>query len=241
MNSPVELWKKHPDIDKIEVSSFGRVRSVKGHYYTSCHDHGGYLLVGFRMNGKHVSKLVHRLVAQAFIPNPNNLPQVNHKDSDRTNNNVSNLEWCNNSYNQIYMEKFGISNTESRGKPVFAINLTTLEVSRFRSQHEAERALGVYQANINSVIRGRYKQTGGYWFVNDDGHKDAQIQQKIVEGQQAVAQKQAEVDAKQQTINDLTSKLEAAKQANNGLSQAIKDAQSIKDYSDQAVKSVSAK
>lgn len=83
MSIPVEFWKKHPDIEKIEVSSFGRVRSVKGHYYKSLLDSHGYLQVGFRVNGKHVSRFVHRLVAQAFIPNPNNLPQVNHKDCDR--------------------------------------------------------------------------------------------------------------------------------------------------------------
>jgi len=228
---PVEFWKKHPDIEKIEVSSFGRVRSVKGHYYKSLHDSHGYLQVGFRVNRKHVTKFVHQLVAQTFIPNPNNLPQVNHKDCDPTNNNASNLEWCNNSYNQIYREKFGVSATESRGVPLFAINLTTLKVSKYRSQHEASRVLGIHQANVNNVIRGRYKQTGGYWFTNDYGHKDAHIQQKIAEEQRVV----------EQTINDLTFRLEAAKQRNNDLSQAIKDAQSIKDYSDQAVKSVSAK
>jgi len=226
-----EIWKAHPDIVGIEVSTLGRVRSVKGHYYKSLNDSHGYLQVGFRVNRKHVTKFVHQLVAQTFIPNPNNLPQVNHKDCDPTNNNASNLEWCNNSYNQIYREKFGVSATESRGVPLFAINLTTLKVSKYRSQHEASRVLGIHQANVNNVIRGRYKQTGGYWFTNDYGHKDAHIQQKIAEEQRVV----------EQTINDLTFRLEAAKQRNNDLSQAIKDAQSIKDYSDQAVKSVSAK
>lgn len=109
MISQVELWKKHPDIDKIEVSSFGRVRSVKGCYYTSSPYTGGYLKIGFSVNGKRVTKKVHRLVAQAFIPNLNNLPMVNHKDGNRTNNNVSNLEWCTASYNAKYREKYGES------------------------------------------------------------------------------------------------------------------------------------
>lgn len=177
MISPVELWLAHPVIDKLEVSSFGRVRSVKGHYYKSNPDHGGYLIVCFRMNGKLVTKKVHRLVAETFIPNTNNLPQVNHKDSDRTNNNTSNLEWCDSYYNQKYREKFG----EALGHSVFAINLKTLEVSRFPSQIEAGRELGVFQQNINAVIKGRLKQTHGYWFTNADEKGDDVIKHKLEE------------------------------------------------------------
>jgi len=179
MNSTVELWKKHPDYAGIEVSSFGRVRSVKGHYYKSRHDKDGYLIIQFRMNGKRVDKKVHRLVAQAFIPNPNDLPEVNHKDCDRTNNNASNIEWCTRSYNNQYREKFGISNTESLGHPVFAVNLTTLKVSRFRSQNEASQVLGVSQGNISSVVKGKHKQAHGYWFVNDDGHAVDIVKSKL--------------------------------------------------------------
>ena len=179
MSIPVEFWKKHPDIEKIEVSSFGRVRSVRGNYYKISLSNKGYLQVVFRMNGKCVSKLVHRLVAQVFIPNHNNLPQVNHKDCDRTNNNVSNLEWCNASYNNQYREKYGISNTESLGVPVFAINLTNLKVSRYQSQNEAGRELGFGQGNISNVIKGKQKQAHGYWFVMDDGHAVDIVKSKL--------------------------------------------------------------
>lgn len=175
MNSPVELWKKHPDIDKIEVSSFGRVRSVKGHYYKGIPNNYGYLQVKFNANGKRVAKLVHRLVAQTFIPNHNNLPMINHKDCDPTNNNVDNLEWCNASYNQKYREKFG----KALSQPVFAINLTILKVSRFPSQHEAGRALGVNRVSINRVIKGKRNQAGGYWFVSDDGHAVEVVKRKL--------------------------------------------------------------
>lgn len=164
MNSSVELWKKHPDIERIEVSSFGRVRSVKGHYYNGIPNNSGYLQVQFYVNGKHTSKMVHRLVAQTFIPNPNNLPQVHYKDGNKTNNNVSNLEWCTASYNAKYREKNG----KALGVPVFAINLATREVSKFPSQKEASRIIGLYQPSINAVVKGRLKQTGGYWFVNAD-------------------------------------------------------------------------
>ena len=181
--SESEFWRAHPDFEKLEVSTFGRVRTLdkmvssekgtyfkKGRILKQHEDIGGYLKIGFGVNGKCVNKFVHRLVAQAFIPNQNDLPQINHKDSDRTNNNVSNLEWCTASYNQKYREKYGISNTESQGHPVFAVNLATLEVSQFRSQGEASRTLGINLGNINSVIKGKRKQAGNYCFVNDDGH-----------------------------------------------------------------------
>lgn len=173
MENKTEIWKAHPDIEKIEVSSFGRVRSVKGHYYTSFPTNSGYLQVGFRVNGKIVHKSVHRLVAQVFILNPNNLPQVNHRDCDRANNNVDNLDWCTREENIAYREKFG----KASNRPVFAINLTTLEVSQFRSQREAGRELGV--GNVNDVIKGKRKQANGYWFVNDDGHAVDIVKSKL--------------------------------------------------------------
>jgi len=131
------------------------------------------------MNGKTVTKKVHRLVAETFISNPDNLTEVNHKDCNRANNNVENLEWCTRSYNRQYREKYGVSQTEALGNPVFAINLETLEVSHFRSQSEASRELGVFKQNVNNVIKGIIKQTGGYLFVNDDGHSVDVVNHKI--------------------------------------------------------------
>ncbi|QLL37136.1 HNH endonuclease [Lactiplantibacillus plantarum] len=193
MRGPVEFWKKHPDIDGMEVSSFGRVRSVKGHYYKNCRGKDGYMRITFRMNGKCVNKLVHRLVAQAFIPNPNNLPEINHKDCGRTNNNVSNLEWCTYSYNNQYREEFGISNAEVLGVPLFAINLTTLEVSRFQSQGEAGKSLGVCRGNISNVVKGKRRQTNGYWFTNADEKSADVIKRKLRDiGETGLKAKQAE-------------------------------------------------
>ena len=175
----IEIWKKYPDIDKFEVSSFGRVRSVEDHYYKILTRSDGYLQVSTKINGKQINKLVHRLVAETFIPNSNNLPQVNHLDCNKTNNNARNLEWCDNSYNQKYRDKFGISNLESKGRPLFAVNLGTLEVSHFRGQREASRALEVNQASISTVVRGKIKKTHGYWFVNDDGHAVEVVKNKL--------------------------------------------------------------
>lgn len=183
MENQVEIWKAHPDIDIIEVSTLGRVRTldrivpngkgtrlVKGHVLKQRGSNYGYLIVNIPIAVKWATKYVHRLVAQTFIHNHNRLPMVNHKDCNRTNNNVSNLEWCTASYNSKYREKFGASLAESAGHPLFAINLYTNEVSHFRSQHEASRDLGVDRPSINMVIKGKRKQAGGFWFVSDDGH-----------------------------------------------------------------------
>lgn len=187
-----EIWKKHPEIEKLEVSSFGRVRTldkvvprekhtlfIKGRVLKQFDTGHGYMQVHIRVDGKRPMKYVHRLVAQTFIPNPNNFPQVNHKDCNPTNNTVSNLEWCTAKYNSQYREKYGVSQTESLGNPVFAINLNTLEVSSYPSQSEASRELGVFRVNINKVTRGKLKQTGGFWFVNDDNKATDAIKNKL--------------------------------------------------------------
>lgn len=94
-----EIWK---DIDGFEglyqVSIWGNVRGRNGilaPYVTE----KGYLKVGLFKDGKNHKKRIHRLVAEAFIPNPHNLPQVNHKDGNPKNNSVTNLEWCTNQEN----------------------------------------------------------------------------------------------------------------------------------------------
>lgn len=189
----IEVWKPHPDIDVIEVSTLGRVRTLdrmvsgkgngtrfqKGQVLKQFVSVNGYMRVSIRIDGKPTKKLVHRLVAQTFLPNPDNLPMVNHRDCNRKNNNVENLEFCDNSYNQKYRNRFGISVTESIGKPLFAVNLSTLEVSHFRSQSEAGRVLGFSQGHIGAVIRGKRNHAGDFWFVNDDDNADDIIKRKL--------------------------------------------------------------
>jgi len=195
MKGQTEIWKSHPEYAGIEVSNLGRVRTldmvvvsngrgtypVKGRVLKQSKDSYGYPGLSIKVDGKWTTKKVHRLVAQTFISNTNGFPMVNHKDGNRANNHIDNLEWCTVSYNNQYREKFGISNTESQGHPVFAINLTTLEVSRFRSQGEASRMLGVNRTHINSVINGKRKQTGGYWFINADDKAVDLTKQKLRE------------------------------------------------------------
>jgi|GEM_PF-754811 len=188
----IEAWKSYPEFPFIEGSSLGRVRTrdrvvrngrgkriVRGRILKQCFNGAGYLQVHFGVNGRPVTQLVHRIIAECLIPNPDNLPQVNHKDCDRTNNNVSNLEWCDASYNQRYREKYGVSNAESQGFPVFAVDLTTLEVFRFPARAEAGRKLGVSDTGVDMVIKGKYNQMNGYWFTDADENAIEAVRSKL--------------------------------------------------------------
>ena len=104
----IEEWRPVVRYEGLyEVSNTGQVRSLDRFYYrlhkgkvlSPTKDRYGYLTVTLNCNGKSKTIKIHRLVAQAFLPNPDNLPQVNHKDEDKTNNNVTNLEWCTAKYN----------------------------------------------------------------------------------------------------------------------------------------------
>ena len=109
----IEEWRPVVDYEGLyEVSSYGRVRSLdkydsmnrflRGRILRLFTDGLGYLRAQLYSNSKRKSFLVHRLVAQAFIPNPDNLPQVNHRDENPSNDNVDNLEWCDGKYNVNY-------------------------------------------------------------------------------------------------------------------------------------------
>jgi len=188
-----EIWKAHPEYTGIEVSTFGNVRTLdkvtssenrtwftKGRFLKQYKNNRGYLQVKIQIDGKWTTKSVHQLVAQTFIQNPNNMLEVNHKDCDRTNNNAGNLNWCTHQENIAYRDKLGHTARNNAPKsPVYAINLVTLEVSRYPSQAEASRTLGVLYQSINKVIKDRIKQAGGFWFTNADDNADDAINRKL--------------------------------------------------------------
>lgn len=111
-----EIWKSIPGYDYYEVSSKGRVRSIgrwenmynggvrfrKGRILKPCNRGRGYMCVGIWNEKGHKLENIHRLVAEVFIPNPDRLPCVNHKDENPSNNSVNNLEWCSSEYNNNY-------------------------------------------------------------------------------------------------------------------------------------------
>ena len=108
-------------------------------------------------------KKIHRLVAQAFIPNPENKAEINHIDEDKTNNMLSNLDWMTRKENNNHGTRTDRM-AKTRSIPIIAINLKTNESTEFYGASECARKLGLHQPSITHVLNGRRKQTGGYTF-----------------------------------------------------------------------------
>ena len=164
-----EYWKPVIGFEGLyEVSNFGRVKSLKRGkeliltpYTNRC----GYLLVQLYKNGKY-RKQVHRLVAEAFLDNPNNLPCVNHKDENPQNNHVENLEYCDHAYNDNYgTRNKRIAKTNTNGKKSKAVLQYSLDgtfIKEFPSTNEVERQLGFAHGGIASCCRGECKKVYGF-------------------------------------------------------------------------------
>lgn len=167
-----EIWK---DIEGYEgyyqVSNLGRVRSLdslawnhngyapkKGVVLVSRANATGHHTVHLSKDGKSKIQFVHRLVACAFIPNPNNYPIINHKDENPSNNCVENLEWCTHKHNMNYGNRPFIGNA----KCLKQIDKDGIVVGRFRSLAEAARKTGINRGNISSVLNGgKYRHNAG--------------------------------------------------------------------------------
>ena len=120
----------------------------------------GYLYVILVKDGERKNARVHRLVAETFIPNPDNLPQVNHKDEDKTNNIVDNLEWCTSKYNNNYGNR-----NEKISKAVIGTHKENSSVVEFNSITEASKTLGINISSISNCCAGRTKSAGGYIWI----------------------------------------------------------------------------
>ena len=127
----------------------------------------GYNRMELSIEGKKKKFMVHRLVALAFIPNPDNLPEVNHKDENKTNNMVGNLEWCSIKYNNTYgtrlerVSKIQL-NRKDKSRPVKQFTKDGVFIKEYPSMHEVERQTGFYYSHIGKCCKGRYKQAYGY-------------------------------------------------------------------------------
>ena len=130
----------------------------------------GYKVVYFKKGNTKTSKQVHRLVAQAFIPNPENKPQVNHIDGNKHNNNVDNLEWVTVSENAIHALNTGLrSRIMKTNKKVIQYDLDMNYINEYVSLCEAERKTNVSRPNITRCCEGIYKQSGGYVWRYKEG------------------------------------------------------------------------
>ena len=168
-----EVWKDVVGYEGLyKVSDKGNVYSVErlnsrgrkigGRIMKPTPNTNGYLRVNLCKDGKTKSKLVHRLVLEAFVGNPNNLPQVNHIDENKTNNELSNLEWCTGEQNINH----GTRNERTR-KKVRAVNVKNGEVTTFSSIVEAERK-GYNSGGVAAACKGIYKNTSGK-LIGGDG------------------------------------------------------------------------
>ena len=173
-----EVWKDIEGFEgRYQVSNLGEVRSLdqqcwnghvfflkRGRVLKQKMSTSGYMRVSL---GKDNDRYVHRLVAGAFLPNADGLPQVNHKDENKLNNRVENLEWCTSLYNMHYGNAVAVREEKlkrthiSNRRPV--INLSTGTV--YPSVTEAADKEGVHFMSISSCIRGKAKSAGGHRFA----------------------------------------------------------------------------
>ena len=153
------------------ITTCGKVWSYRSKRFLKTHKTSkGYERVELYKNNKCKRFTIHKLVAMAYIPNPDNLPQINHKDENKQNNYVNNLEWCTNKYNSNY----GTRNermSKSKMKKVLCIELNRI----FDSELQAERELGIGVARISECCSGKNKTAGGYhWKYADEILKESE-------------------------------------------------------------------
>ena len=169
-----EIWKDIEGYEGIyQVSSFGRVRSLDRYIQPYTHFCRGrilkprkrptYLSVKLSNEGILKCMYVHRLVAHAFIPNPNNLSDINHKDEDKTNNRVDNLEWCTHKYNINYgTAKERIRNSMPNKKVVIQMSLQGEFIAEYPSVTDAAKAINVSRKSIYRYCQGKRIASCGY-------------------------------------------------------------------------------
>lgn len=182
-----EVWRDAKGLeDYYEVSNMGRVRSKQRitDIQPYCHIirkprilkaqfNGSYYRVVISLNGKYKQTLIHRLVAETFIPNHKGLEEVNHKDEDKTNNNLWNLEWCTRLYNAGYGTKGkrqSLFMTNYNGRVVCQYSKDGELITTYRTIMEASKNTNIHYSAIREVcIRGKQKTAGGFiWRYAED-------------------------------------------------------------------------
>ena len=172
-----KIWKPIKNYeDYYEINNYGVVRRIKydnignlyqhqlPNYIKPRYDKDGYMRYDLSLNNKVKRYMAHRLVADVFIPNPNNLPCVNHKDGNKKNNYVDNLEWCSVRHNNIHALKTGLRNMKNNklSKPVEQYDLNNNLMMVFKSANDASRILNISQGHISECCRGEIKNYKGY-------------------------------------------------------------------------------
>ena len=160
------------NVSSQRISKDGKVKNNKGRILRPATRTDGRKQVILYKNGKNTTAKIHRLVACAFIPNPCNFKEINHKDENPANNNVENLEWCNRFYNQHYGTAIQRMTESMKGKFVGAKSVLSKRIYQYsingdficewESLHAIKRELNINIANISSCCSGTRKSAGGY-------------------------------------------------------------------------------
>ena len=178
-----EIWKDIPGYEGLyQASNLGIIKSLKRiakkeynnnrivheRIMNGTKNADGYLKVHFKNKERNIDKglFIHRLVAKAFLPNPDNLPQVNHKDGNKTNNRIDNLEWCSNLYNQQHAWKNKLHKpTMHKGKKVKQYDMEGNFIKEYRSISMASKKTKINISNIYRVLNKKRKMAGGYIWI----------------------------------------------------------------------------
>lgn len=171
-----EVWKDVEGYEGLyQVSNLGRVKSlqritkirhairIEKEKILKQHKNikSGYMYVYLSNNGKNKGFRIHRLVAETFIPNPNDLPQINHKDENKENNNVDNLEWCTAKYNCNY-GSFIEKNKKAKYKKIIQYDLKCNYINTWNSVKEASIKLNILNTSISKCLKEKRNKAGGY-------------------------------------------------------------------------------
>lgn len=174
-----EIWKDIKNYEnKYKVSNYGKIKNSKTNKILkpSLNTYG-YPIVTLCKDGTTSTKTIHRLVAESFIDNSNNLPQVNHIDGNKQNNFITNLEWVTISQNIIHSYKKGLRNypignknnrygklgrKHNKSKAVIQYDKNLNIIAKYGSEREAERITGIRQSSIGCCCRNTQKTAGGY-------------------------------------------------------------------------------
>lgn len=164
-----EIWKDIKGYEGLyQVSNLGRVKSLRDknkkyrekilkQYKDNC----GYYYITLSANSNIKKHKVHRLVAQAFILNPENKPQVNHIDGNKQNNTVSNLEWCTQEENMKHAYRTGLQKAKKGKDNSLSRKVICIDTGKkYGSTREAERLTGICQSDISKCCRGKKKSAG---------------------------------------------------------------------------------
>jgi len=172
MTTIVEEWRVIVNDSNFEISNYGEIRNKTTMNTLKTSLMGGYLSISLHLNNKKVILKIHRLVATCFLLCSDETYIVNHKDGNKKNNNVENLEWVSRSENAKHSFRLGLN----KGKKikVSQYSLGDVFVREYDSPTDAEKETGIFQTHITGVCRGNRKTAGGYIWKYSDGNTSIQ-------------------------------------------------------------------